>query len=334
MSLIDVIKQNVFPLVQSKSKPNWYNTQCMVCLDHTNKGLRGGFYFEEPDVVAYSCFNCSHSARYDPHDDKNSHITKDMRKLLDAYNIPRDQVSEVIRDNLSISPSTKVEVKPSSYEPKVLTLPEHFYELSTASDSDMWKIIATHYLKSRLINPSDHILYLSTGEGFNAKEWFGRIIIPIYKDRKLVYYHGRGLTESVTPKYKTVSGDKSSVLYNYDEIFTYSEKPIFITEGWFDAVLVNGVAILGKFITEEQKYWLNRSSRSKIVIPDRYGDASKLISYALTNGWDISFPDFGKCKDITEAMLKFGKLFVINSIMNNIKSGLSAEFHAKMYFRE
>ena len=333
MSLIDVFKRHVHPLVQSNSKPEWFNTQCRVCNDHTNKGLRGGFHFVEPDIVSYSCFNCSHVARYDPNDEKCRHITKNMRKVLDAYSIPQDEVNEVLRENLNHK-ATETVKKPLKYEPKILSLPEHFYELKTASSDDKWKIITEHYLRERLIDPDKYTFYISSGEGFQAKKWLGRVIIPIYKDRQLVFYHGRSLMKQVQPKYLNSSGDREGVLYNYDEIFTYSERPIFVVEGFFDAFLIDGVAIIGKFVTEEQIYWLNRTNRRKIIIPDRWGDGVQMVNHALKAGWDEAFPDFGACKDISEAVKKYGKLFTMSAIMKNVKSGIAAEIHAKFYFKD
>jgi len=306
----------------------------MVCNDHINKGLRGGFYFEEPEIVGYSCFNCSHSARYDPDDSRYSKISKNMRIVLDAYHIPKEEVSTVIRDNLSHTPTEKT-AKALKYEPEVINLPEHFYELKTADTSDKWTIIANNYLEKRLIPPDKYPFYLSTGKGFQAEKWLGRIIIPIYKDKQLIFYHGRSLIDKlIKPKYTNSSGERGGILYNYDTIFTYSEKPIFITEGWFDAFLIDGVAVIGKFVTDEQVHWLNRSNRQKIVIPDRWGDGIKMVDNALHSGWDVTFPDFGSCKDITDAMLKYGKLFVMTALMNSVKSGIAAEIKAKLYFKE
>jgi hypothetical protein len=333
MSLIDVFKRHIHPLVQSVSKPEWFNTRCMICNDHNNKGLRGGFHFIEPEIVSYNCFNCAHVARYDPNDEKCSRITKNMRILLDAYNIPQDEVNEVLRENLNFKAVETVK-KPLKYDPKVITLPDHFYELKTAPNDDKWKIISEHYLKDRLVNPNKYPFYLSTGDGFQAEKWEGRLIIPIYKDKQLIFYHGRSLVEPVKPKYLNVVGDREAVLYNYDEIFTYSDRPIFIVEGWFDAFLINGVAVIGKYVTDEQIYWLNRSNRKKIVIPDRWGDGIKMVNNAIKAEWDVSFPDFGACKDITDAMKKYGKLYVMSAIMKNVKNGFAAEMHSKLYFKD
>ena len=257
-----------------------------------------------------------------------------MRIVLDAYNIPSSEISEVIRENLTIKPSETAK-KALKYEPETLNLPEHFYELKSADPKDKWTIISKNYLEKRLINPDKYPFYLSTGQGFQAEKWLGRVIIPIYKDRQLIFYHGRSLIDKlIEPKYLNSSGERGGILYNYDAIFTYSDKPIFITEGWFDAFLIDGVAIIGKFVTDEQIYWLNRSNRQKIVIPDRWGDGKKMVDNGLKAGWDITFPDFGSCKDVTDAMKKYGRLFVMTTLMNNVKSGLVAEMKAKLYFKE
>lgn len=332
-TLVDIIRTHVHPLVESKTKTNWYNTRCLVCNDHTKKGLRGGFYLEHPNTIGYSCFNCGHTAKYNPTEHEG--LSKNMWTVIHAYDIPKSEIDAWKLENL-LNGNNDIEKteKKIEYSPSVIELPEHFYRLDEAEPNDKWAIIANHTLKQRLINPNDYDFYLSTGEGKNGKKWLGRVIIPIYKDRKLIYYHGRSLVPSLTPKYVSVGGDRKAVLYNYDALTSYSKRPIFVTEGFFDAYILDGVAIIGKFITEEQKYWLSKTNREIVVIPDKYGDGIKLVKQALDLGWKISFPNFGVCKDVNEAIIKYGKIFVINELMKSIKSGYGAEIETKLYFNE
>jgi DNA primase len=53
-----------------------------------------------------------------------------------------------------------------------------------------------------------------------------------------------------------------------------------------------------------------------IVVPDRDQAGKKLIDRAVEAGWSVSFPVWQEtCKDINEAVVKHGKLFVLKCIL-------------------
>ena len=58
-----------------------------------------------------------------------------------------------------------------------------------------------------------------------------------------------------------------------------------------------------------------------IVVADRDRAGSKLITQAIEYGWSVSFPLWQRegariCKDVSEAVEMYGKLFVLKSIIN------------------
>lgn len=61
------------------------------------------------------------------------------------------------------------------------------------------------------------------------------------------------------------------------------------------------------------------------------GDGQDLALQGLKQGWKVATPDLGQCKDITEAIVKYGKLYVIKNIMENIYSGTTAETMLGLY---
>ena len=53
-----------------------------------------------------------------------------------------------------------------------------------------------------------------------------------------------------------------------------------------------------------------------IVVPDYDRACMRLVDNAQEYGWSVSFPIwFGTFKDINEAVIKYGKLFVLKSII-------------------
>ena len=80
---------------------------------------------------------------------------------------------------------------------------------------------------------------------------------------------------------------------------------------------VDGVAVLGNDISEIQADIIDSLGREVIVVADTDRAGAKLIESAIKYGWTVSFPVWQEtCKDIGEAVVKYGKLFVLKSIID------------------
>lgn len=331
-SLETIIRRYVsLPSVQSGT--GWYPVLCKVCSDHGKKGPRGGFKFDGSSV-AYHCFNCGPpGATFDP--DKHRKMPDKMQQVLDAFGVPSDEWKRVIFDTLSREPSSgEKEQQAKSIVPDVIEPPSTFYYLKDAGTSDKWAQIATFYLESRGIDPSDYPFMLAHPTDFHPwKKWIKRVIIPIYKDGNLVFYQGRDLTGKALKKYESPSVSREKVIFGFDQLFAHTEAPLFVAEGWFDGFVVNGAALLGNKISDPQIQWFNRSRRRKVYIPDRFGNGKQVAERVLNLGWEISTPDIGDCKDLNEAYVRYGKLYLMSSIVENISSGFAAQARLGVYCR-
>jgi hypothetical protein len=321
-SLQEVIRQYI-TIPAAKNGRGWHSLRCMVCNDHKNK-KRGGWNFDK-DKVAYHCFNCNAKAVYDP---AEGNLSKEMRRILTAYSIPEEEINKLILRSLKAkTPGTKqhAQEKKLVLESKELPLPPHFYLLGS-KEKDAWADVAVEYLETRGMKPTDYKFYLSSGgKTAEEKQWKGRLIIPMYRHGKLIFYQGRDLTNSARRlKYLSPSSEKETVMYGYDELERVVETPLYIVEGFFDAFHINGIAVIGNVLTESQLKILKRCHRPKVVIPDRRGDGHKLALQGLEQGWSVSFPDIANCKDVNDAIVKYGKLYVQKSIVENTKTGFLA----------
>jgi len=331
--LEEIIKQYV--KTSQPSSSGWCAVRCAVCNDHTRKGLRGAFLFKD-DTVIYKCWNCSAKGGYEP--TKTAIMSKNMESILNAFGIPSAAWKDLILDNIrklgSIVPSSpRTLPKQKNIEPIELKQPDIFYRLSDAPPDDQLAITATRYLiDERGIQPEDYPFLLAhNSTNVLLKKWGRRLIIPIFKDNKLIFYTGRALYDA-PKKYETPSTEKNRILYGFDLLFAHTTAPLLIVEGWFDAMSIDGIATFGNIITEAQAQWLNKSSREKIYIPDKTGDGHLAAQQALSLGWKISTPNIGSnCKDMNDAVMKYGKLYTIKSIIDNAKAGIAAECAIKLY---
>lgn len=327
-TLEQVIRQYI-PLTSHTNAGGWYQVLCRVCNDHGKKGKRAGFRFDG-GTVGYNCFNCNHSAIYEP----SSPVMPDkMATVLNAFNVPKEAWLPIVFENgRAGSTETKAE-RILKYEPPAIEFPSYFSPLTDKGDEV--DLCAIEYLRDeRGIDWTEYPFYIGRASTNPlSKKWFGRLIIPIYKDGQLIFYTGRDLTGLRSKKYLNLDVMRESVLYGYENIFKHTDDPLYIVEGWFDAWHLQGVAVFTNRMTPQQIYWINQSRRPKVVVPDYYGRGFVLGKQALEQGWSISTPfqDFGQCKDPNEAIMKYGKLFTMKAIAQHTSSGLAAEARLQFY---
>lgn len=318
VTLEQLIRQYV-QLPPVPSGTGWYPV--LHKCDHGKKGPRAGFKFDG-ETVAFHCFNCGLAAVYDPshkgHEGQPLMSPK-MEQVLTDFDVPTTDWNRVLFSGFQLRNSGQtLEHQPqkSQIEPIELPLPETFYPLAEADDK--WAEIARYYLKDeRGIDPSSYPFMLSKQTSIpHLKKWFGRVIIPIYKNNKLIFYIGRDLTGKATKKYESPAVSRDRVIYGFDKLFVDADQPLYVVEGWFDAHVIGGVAILGNELSQSKINWLNRSPRKKVYVPDQFGDGIGGAKQALEAGWSISTPEIGSCKDLNEAVCKYGKLYVLQTLID------------------
>lgn len=331
--LEEVIKRHIV----FNHRPNargWLPVLCKVCNDHGRKGPRAAFLFTE-EGVSYHCFNCSHTASYDAK--QTFPLSEKMITLLNAFGVPEDEINEVNFQILKLADKEGTTIK-QRHERKSVTIqpiavPSFFHNLSDVADDNPWKQVAVLYLKEiRGIDPLTYPFMLSLkNDNPQSVRWDKRLIIPSFRDKELIFYEGRDLTEKSAKKYLSADVPKTNVFYGFDKLKDRKDAPLFITEGFFDAFLIDGVALFGNTLYKEIVPLLNSCPRQKVVIPDKRGDGYKLALQALKQGWSIATPEIPGCKDINEAIIRYGKLYVVRSIMSNIYSGFDAELNLQFY---
>ena len=324
-TLEDIIRQYVH-LPPVPAGTGWYPVLHTTC-DHGKKGPRAGFRFDQ-GTVAFHCFNCPLKAVFDPaeHDE----MPENMIRVLNDFNIPEEQWQQVLFNSLKLKDAGKLKRHHSEQikvaEPPELPLPKTFYSLKDAPSDDKWAEIARDYLTyKRAVDPDSYPFMLSKPTNDPVlKKWFGRVIIPIYKDNKLIFYTGRDLTEKQKKKYESPAVSRTNVLFGFDKLFHHYDHPLYIVEGWFDAYAIDGIGVMGNEISKEKAAWINKSPRKKVYVPDRFGSGSQAARQALEYGWYISTPEIGSCKDLSDAVKQYGKLYVLKTLAEHTSTDFEA----------
>lgn len=325
----DIVREHVN--FKKISASGWNSTYCEHCGDGSRtKGPRGGWLFEG-DMAFYNCFNQGCEGSFDPH--REVPMSSNMWGIMKSFGIPIPEVMDLVDPK-----EPKQKVKKSKARFQFMEVPDHFYSLNSAPDSNpLAQTAREHLINERRINPHDYNFYLSTGNTSSsnpadinlAKAFATRLIIPAYYNDHLIGYEGMSLTGH-SKKYLSIG---HGIIHGYNNMFMYSDPniPLFVTEGFFDAFHLNGVAVMTNKLTNTQIEILNRTKRPKIVVPDRKGDSNALAEAALDLGWGLSLPEIKPYKDISEAIKHLGILNVIKSVVDSIKYGKFAELYLKMY---
>ncbi len=330
ITLEQIVRQHI-SLPQRPNGQGWYSVLCKVCNDHGKKGKRAGFRFDG-HTVGYNCFNCGHTAMFDS--STHQTLSRDMVATLEAFGLKKEDWQPVMLSLMAGLPVISHQKKNAQYEPTPIEMPSFITPLDSSGDD--FDLYAIEYLKDeRAIQWDAYPFYIGRkSDNPSSQRWYGRLIIPFFKDDNLIFFQGRDLTDVRQKKYLSPDISRENVLYGYNRLFEETDEPLYIVEGWFDAWHLEGVAILGNKMTQHQIHWLSQSRRPKIVIPDRFGDGHLLGEQAIDLGWSVSTPDIGECKDPNEAIMKYGKIYTLMSIRNHTYSDFEASVRLKFYCEE
>jgi 5S rRNA maturation endonuclease (ribonuclease M5) len=311
---------NSLPAKRRPSQAGWLSFNAPCCHhrgESMDKRSRGGIKTTEAGGVSYHCFNCSFTASYTP----GRYLTYKFRKLLSwlgatALDIDR-LVIEALRIKQEVVPDTHIDHIELPDFPEI-ALPEEsrsfwelldFYELASKNYSRQF-MDAVKYISDRKINMKDYNFYLTE---ITKSKLNSRVIIPFYWKDKIVGWTARLMIDADGPKYYTQA--PSNYVFNMNKQL-HSSKFVIVSEGPFDAMSINGVAVLGNGVTEIQADIIDSLEREVIVVADTDAAGRALIEHALEYGWSVSFPVWrNNVKDVNEAVMEYGQLYVLKSIL-------------------
>jgi hypothetical protein len=340
LNIISDFIKGILP-AKRKTTPTGWTSFNAPCCQHNGESAdtrgRGGLTANQDGSVSYHCFNCNFKASYQP----GRHLTFKFRKLLAwlgaADSDVKRLVIEAIRIRELVNPE---EVKLESEEKiefKTRELPKDavsFQQLLTHHLLDDFRNVpsllntAVDYVKARKINTDKYDFYWTDSTEHSLHQ---RIVIPMYWEGKIIGYTSRTFVDSVKPKY--YSNYEPNLVFNLNNQQRDS-KFVIVCEGPFDAMSVDGVAVMSNECSETQAEIIESLGKEVIVVADRDKAGARLLQNAIEYGWSASFPVWQEtCKDINEAVVKYGKLFVLKSIIDSKEtSKLKIELMRKKWY--
>ena len=300
---------------------------CEVCHDHTD---RGGFKFDSGEV-GYNCFNCGAAGKYT---ENSGELTRKFRKILNAFSIQNEDLDKLLgkaffdknkpeSNTISLADvQHKKEKKNYLITPEV-ALPKGCLQLGSTDQGLSVQEQIAEYLLGRKIDISSFPFFFSLD-----KKLQNFVIVPFYRNGKIIYWQGRNYRNGASKKdrFENCTEPKENIIFNFDDLFRGGNTPLFVTEGIFDAMPLNGVALIGSKINEAKIEILKKSKRDLIFVIDKDKNGRQVAEKALENNWKITFaPQF--TDDVNKSIITYGKCWTICELFKQIPKSV---FEAKM----
>jgi DNA primase len=89
-----------------------------------------------------------------------------------------------------------------------------------------------------------------------------------------------------------------------------------VVEGVFDALSINGLAVLHADVNDAQARLIRSLGREVIVVPDQDAAGMRLVDRAVELGWAVSMPQWpDDVKDVNDAVIRWGRPGTLITIM-------------------
>ena len=313
MNDIQMAVLTAMPPNRRNTPSGWVAFDAPCCIHRSesrDERQRGGVLMNSKGGFQYHCFNCNFAAGWTP----GHLLSTNTKNLFSWMGMSQDDILKLGLFALKLKSDQPAHVKKLSFELDEKSLPEMTLslkewisaDLPTDTRQELDKVI--EYLKHRGMDTEWYPWHWSCAPGYKD-----RIIIPFYHEGKVVGYTGRKITDG-KPKYLTDS--QSGYVFNLDAQRNWNRKYVIVVEGQFDAIAIDGAAIMTNDPNDTQVARINSFGKEVIVVPDRDKPGAKMVKAAVANNWSVSMPPWeDDVKDVADAVNRYGRLYTLFSIL-------------------
>jgi len=306
------------PIRTSKTPSGWNTMDCPMC---TDKRKRGGL-ITTGAKISYNCFNCGYTTGWEP----NPTLGKKYKQLATTLGADQQDIHKVTIELLKFAEELETESTTDYVYNLQKFNTEQIPETAMAVDDLPEDHAVKEYARQRGLLGLYPLLY------FDEKLYKQRLVVPFTYNNEVVGWTGRHISppDKQTPKY--LHKMQPGYVFNIDRFADSKREIVIVTEGVFDAILIDGVAIQGNSVGPEQAHLIEKLGKRIIVCPDRDEAGIELMLQAAELGWEVSFPPWHvDCKDAADAVQRYGRLATVSSIIKHATTNkLKIEVKAKM----
>jgi len=298
--MIDIV--SYLPSKRKQTSSGWISFNAPCCVhrgESQDKKSRGGLK-SSSEGWSFHCFNCGYKASFI----LGRSLSFKARNFLKWLNVPQEQIEIINLESLRHKTIHGI-ISDIKTEKKIKI---EFEERQLPADLDI--ITQEHtqqyeYLKNRQI-PLNYPFMT------NINSIRPGIVIPFTHNNTIVGNCTRFL-DARTPKY--INDMQQGYVFGTD-LQSKDWDFCIVVEGVFDALAINGLAVLHNDINKQQVELIKSLERQVVVVPDQDKAGMKLVEVAQEQGWFVSIPDWPEdVKDVNDAVIKFGRLATLMMIM-------------------
>jgi len=318
--MLDILEY--LPAKRKQTPSGWISFNCPCCDDRRG---RGGIKFSDQGW-SYHCFNCSITGSFV----LGRGVGLRARKLLSMLNVPEQQIEMLNLESMRhrsihgiLDDRARVFNQLSAIEFEEMDDFPPGSEVITPELSKYWQ-----YLRDRGVPEDFPAMTTIRTDGVH---WVREhITIPFTYDGRVVGWTARML-DGRAPKF--ISHAQPGYVFGTD-LQNPDWQYAIVVEGIFDALSINGLAVMHNTISDVQARLIRNLGKDIIVVPDQDRAGLEMIDRAVELGWSVSIPEWQNCKDVNDAVKKYGKLGTLLSIFqakekNKIKIELNKKRHVK-----
>ena len=297
--MIDIV--SFLPVKRKQTASGWISFNAPCCIhrgDSQDKRQRGGIKPTEDGSWSYHCFNCGYTASFV----LGRNLTFKARKLLEWLNVP---IEEIERINLESLKHKSIEGLLGDRQEVMQRLQSiEFEDRDLPADTQELNDLAKEYLQNRGISLDYPFLYKTMPRR--------GVVIPFTHNNQVVGHTTRFLDDR-TPKY--IQDIQHGYVFGTD-LQKDNWQSVIVVEGVFDALSINGLAVLHAEINDAQVRLIRSLGREVVVVPDQDEAGMKLVDRAIELGWAVSMPVWPEgVKDVNDAVIRLGRLATLLTIM-------------------
>lgn len=307
MSLIQTAALAALPPNRKQTPSGWISFNAPCCHHRGNRAddrKRGGVMLEGEGFI-YNCFNCGFKAGWQ----EGSVLGEHARQLFAWLGMPENDILKLAFDAFRNKKDILSLDRQPSFILNEVDLPPNcrkFDEVEDITDPDFLDVV-DYVVNQRKMGIDWYDWMWSTEAGYRD-----RVILPFYHQGKIVGYTGRKVKDG-KPKYLTQA--QPGYVFNLSAQ-PVDRKYVVLVEGQFDAVAVDGVAVMHNDPNEAQIARIKALGREVIVVPDRDRPGAKMVKAALEHGWSVSMPPWDNdIKDVADAVRRYGRLYTLATIL-------------------
>ena len=326
---MSIVKDTLVTFLPPKRKttPSGWISFNAPCCHHNGTSAdtrgRGGLISNGDGGLSFHCFNCGFKASWQP----GRNLSHKLRKLFQWLGAPDNIINKLALDIIRLNEDV-VNFKPMLELPtfKNVDLPPSAKIIDENTEDENCKKVIS-YMKSRCLHIDDTKFYWSPELGYRD-----RLIIPFFYNNNIVGWTARTVTDNKKPKY--LSEQQPGFVYNLDEQ-GFNKSFVVVCEGPLDAIHIDGVALLGSEVKDQQALLINSLNKNVILVPDKDKAGSKLIEQAIDYNWSVSLPNWDNdINDIGDCVQKYGRLYTLYSIVSAAESSkLKIQLREKKWSR-